>query len=115
MSKHRSLLVGITRFLGLETGVERSSHWIITELAIAALGQGQEPEVSRDEPRQGRLLMKVWVYVNDRYPVGDPDHLQIFADLDTAIAWFEQHDPEGVAFQYPVKPESGSLSCDGRV
>jgi hypothetical protein len=45
----------------------------------------------------------VWVYVNNRHPVGHPDHMQIFADLDAANAWFEQHDPEGVAFQYPVQ------------
>ena len=47
--------------------------------------------------------MNVWVYVNNGHPVGHPDHLQIFADTDAANAWFEQHDPEGVAFQYPVQ------------
>jgi hypothetical protein len=30
--------------------------------------------------------MNVWVYVNARHPVGHPDHLQIFADLDAANA-----------------------------
>lgn len=46
--------------------------------------------------------MYVWVYVDNRHPVSHPDHLQIFPDLETANAWFEEHDPEGVVFQYPV-------------
>jgi hypothetical protein len=33
---------------------------------------------------------------------GDPDHLQVFATDDVANRWFEQHDPEGVASEYPV-------------
>ena len=34
---------------------------------------------------------------------GRPDHLQIFASEAAAEAWFRNHDPEGVAFEYPVK------------
>ena len=33
---------------------------------------------------------------------GDVDHLKVFADQDAARAWFEENDPEGVAFEYPV-------------
>jgi hypothetical protein len=51
----------------------------------------------------GGIPMNVWVYVSNRHPVGHPDHLQIFADLDAAHAWFRDNDPEGVAFQYPVQ------------
>jgi len=47
--------------------------------------------------------MTVWIYVDSRKLVGDPDHLQVFADEDAAEAWFRENDPEGVAFEYPVK------------
>ncbi len=33
---------------------------------------------------------------------GDADHLKVFADEDYANAWFDDHDPEGVAIEYPV-------------
>ena len=44
----------------------------------------------------------VWVYTATSKPVGDRDHVKIFADPDSANAWFMVHDPEGVAFEYPV-------------
>jgi hypothetical protein len=31
-----------------------------------------------------------------------PDHLKVFANVDAAETWFAKHDPEGVAFEYPV-------------
>jgi hypothetical protein len=34
--------------------------------------------------------------------VGDADHLKVFANADAAETWFEQNDPEGVAFEYEV-------------
>jgi hypothetical protein len=34
--------------------------------------------------------------------VGDPDHLKVFANADAAAIWFEENDPEGVAFEYEV-------------
>ena len=46
--------------------------------------------------------MTVWIYVNTSKQVGDPDHLKVFADADAAETWFEENDPEGVAFEYPV-------------
>jgi hypothetical protein len=44
----------------------------------------------------------VWIYVDTRKQVGDEDHLKVFASEDAANAWFGEHDPEGVAFEYPV-------------
>jgi hypothetical protein len=44
----------------------------------------------------------VWIYVNTAKAVGDVDHLKVFASVDAANAWFAEHDPEGVAFEYPV-------------
>jgi len=34
--------------------------------------------------------------------LGDIDHLEVFADKDAAETWFEESDPEGVAFEYEV-------------
>jgi hypothetical protein len=46
--------------------------------------------------------MTVWIYINTAKEVGDEDHLKIFASEDAANAWLAEHDPEGVAFEYPV-------------
>jgi hypothetical protein len=46
--------------------------------------------------------MTVFVYVNTSKQVGDPDHLKVFANQEAAQAWFEENDPEGVAFEYEV-------------
>jgi len=44
----------------------------------------------------------VWIYTDTSQQVGDRDHLKVFANSDAADAWFEQNDPEGVAFGYEV-------------
>jgi hypothetical protein len=46
--------------------------------------------------------MIVWIYVDTRKQVGDVDHLKVFASEEALKAWFAEHDPEGVAFEYPV-------------
>jgi hypothetical protein len=46
--------------------------------------------------------MTVLIYVNTNKQVGDPDHLKVFANPDAAKTWFEENDPEGVAFEYEV-------------
>jgi hypothetical protein len=45
--------------------------------------------------------MTVFIYVNTSKQVGDVDHLKVFANVD-AETWFEENDPEGVAFEYEV-------------
>ena len=45
--------------------------------------------------------MTVFVYVNTSKQVGDADHLKVFANQDAAETWFEENDPEDVAFEYP--------------
>ncbi|MHC2251467.1 hypothetical protein ACVILK_001159 [Bradyrhizobium embrapense] len=47
-------------------------------------------------------MKTVWIYVDTGKPVGDPEHLKVFADEDAAEAWFKVNDPEGVAFEYPI-------------
>ena len=46
--------------------------------------------------------MTVWIYVDTSKRVGDKDHLKVFASEEIANDWFEQNDPEGVAFEYRV-------------
>jgi hypothetical protein len=46
--------------------------------------------------------MTVFVYVNTSKRVGDPEHVKVFATIEAAEKWFEENDPEGVAFEYPV-------------
>jgi len=46
--------------------------------------------------------MTVLIYVNTKKQVGDVDHIKVFANADAAERWFEENDPEGVAFEYEV-------------
>ena len=46
--------------------------------------------------------MTVWIYINTAKEVGDVGHLKVFASEDAPNAWFAEHDPEGVAFEYEV-------------
>ena len=46
--------------------------------------------------------MTVFVYVNTAKQVGDSEHIKVFAMVDAAERWFEENDPEGVAFEYDV-------------
>jgi len=46
--------------------------------------------------------MTVLIYVKTSKQVGDADHLKVFANVDAAETWFEENDPEGVAFEYEV-------------
>ncbi|WP_187435728.1 hypothetical protein [Bradyrhizobium hipponense] len=46
--------------------------------------------------------MTVFVYVNTGKRVGDPDRIKVFATVDAAERWFDENDPEGVAFEYEV-------------
>ena len=47
-------------------------------------------------------MKTVLIYVNTSKEVGDVDHLKVFADEDAMEKWFQENDPEGVAFEYPV-------------
>jgi hypothetical protein len=46
--------------------------------------------------------MTVWPHLNTAKEVGDIDHLKVLASEETAERWFAEHDPEGVAFEYPM-------------
>jgi hypothetical protein len=49
-----------------------------------------------------RDLLIVLVYVNTSKQVGGPEQLKVFATADAATNWFEEHAPEGVAFEDEV-------------
>jgi hypothetical protein len=60
-----------------------------------------------DPPRKGALQaqegpMTVFVYINTAKQLGDVDYVKVFANVEAAERWFEEHDPEGVAFEYDV-------------
>lgn len=46
--------------------------------------------------------MTVFVYLKTAKQVGDVDHIKVFATVEVAEIWFEENDPEGVAFEYDV-------------
>ena len=46
--------------------------------------------------------MTVLVYIDTNNQVGDADHVKVFANADAAETWFEENDPDGVAFEYDV-------------
>ena len=46
--------------------------------------------------------MTVFVYVNTSKQVGDVDYIKVFATTEAAEKWFDENDPEGVAFEYDV-------------
>jgi hypothetical protein len=46
--------------------------------------------------------MTVFVYINTSKQVGDAEHVKVFASQDAAEKWFEENDPEGVAFEYEI-------------
>jgi len=46
-----------------------------------------------------RGLRQVFEHSHD---AGDPEHIKVFATMDAAEKWFEENDPEGVAFEYEV-------------
>jgi hypothetical protein len=47
-------------------------------------------------------MKPVLIYLDTSGEVGDVDHLKVFADEEAAEKWFEENDPEGVAFEYEV-------------
>ena len=49
-------------------------------------------------PEAEKRPMTVFVYVNTSKQVGDKEHIKVFANQDAAEKWFEENDPEGVAF-----------------
>jgi hypothetical protein len=88
------------------TGHQRGPDWLSNQfqgrVCIAAALVSREEMCSRQRSQglQDRE-MTVWIYVDTR-KIGDKDHLRVFASSEAAETWFGEHDPEGVAFEYPM-------------
>jgi hypothetical protein len=52
--------------------------------------------------RDQRSFSSSWIYVDASKGVGDREHLRVFANEAAAEAWFKEHEPEGVAFEYEL-------------
>jgi hypothetical protein len=48
-------------------------------------------------------MKTIWIYVDTRYRVGNPDHIKAFADPEAAERWFKANDAEGVASEYQIR------------
>jgi hypothetical protein len=46
--------------------------------------------------------MTMFVYIDTARQLGDVDYVKIFVNVEAAERGFEDHDPEGVAFEYDV-------------
>jgi hypothetical protein len=46
--------------------------------------------------------MTAFVYLNTSKQVDDAEHVKVYAATDVVEKWFEENDPEGVAFEYEV-------------
>jgi hypothetical protein len=72
---------------------------------MRALNAGKpDPENPTARARQAlqHRQMTVFVHVNTSKQVVDADHIKVFANVDAAEKWFEENDPEEVAFEYEV-------------
>jgi hypothetical protein len=69
----------------------------VNRVQSIADGQALGPAQAQEGP-----TMTVLIYVNTSKQVGDAEHLKVFANADAAETWFEENDPEGVAFEYEV-------------
>ena len=78
--------------MGIMRALNRNVERVFDPTRRASLGAPQASEGP----------MTVFIYVNTSKQVGDADHLKVFANVDAAEKWFEENDPEGVAFEYEV-------------
>jgi hypothetical protein len=46
--------------------------------------------------------MTVFVYIDTAREVSDANYIKVFDNREAAERWFEENDPEGVAFEYDV-------------
>jgi hypothetical protein len=90
--RNRSLRLGISIKSKAATRKIRGPHFHGNEAADFSGLRAQD----RKRP------MTVLIYVDTSKQVGDSAHLKVFANADAAETWFEENDPEGVAFEYEV-------------
>jgi hypothetical protein len=90
-------------------------RWRLTGGALSNAGEPlaeNSKTTARPEASARRvqdLAMTVLVYVNTCKQVGDAEHVKVFATTAAAETWFEENDPESVAFEYEVLEWSRQL------
>ncbi|WP_426527871.1 hypothetical protein [Bradyrhizobium sp. McL0615] len=77
--------------------------WIFIVFGWAAMLYGNGQSGAKACEGGEYCQMTVWIYVDTSKRVGDRDHLKVFDGQAAAQAWSDQHDPEGVAFEYEVR------------
>jgi hypothetical protein len=70
---------------------------------------GQKASLGAPQASEGP--MTVFVYINTAKEVGDVDYVKVFANQEAAERWFEENDPEGVAFEYDVLEWTASAAA----
>jgi hypothetical protein len=93
------------RYLAKQVMMGGSGEITRTSIPEPSCGAGVESRSQRYPLGQTKAQegpMTVFAYVNTSKQVGDPEHLKVFATTDAAENWFEENDPEGVAFEYEV-------------
>jgi hypothetical protein len=95
----------INRYVGNErraddAGADRHHGGIEPPRRTGVQSRSQRSPVGKEKTKEGP--MTVLIYVDTNKPVGDKDHVKVFANQNAAETWFQENDPEGVAFEYEV-------------
>jgi hypothetical protein len=97
--KPRPILVGVLLALGSST--HRRHESLEPSRRARVQSRPQRSSLGKAQAEEGPMKT-VLIYVNTSAEVGDVDHLKVFANEEAAEKWFEENDPEGVAFEYEV-------------
>jgi hypothetical protein len=79
--------------------LDRDASGVHRRTASHATGAAQKG----GEEIQGDPMKIVRICVNTDALPGDVNHIRVLATEEAARRWFEENDPEGIAFEYPVQ------------
>lgn len=94
---------------GERTGLPSEIHASVRALSREERADRQKVNAAVEHraelSRSGRTA---WVYLNDyqhgtQRKVGEAEWVKVFASAEAADRWFDQHDPEGVAWEYEIE------------
>jgi hypothetical protein len=90
----------------MEVAAEKGGIVMMAHIAmLRALNHGDpDPAPARRKRAKRYTIVRrpCWFTSTPAKPSGDPDHIKVIANVDAAEKWFEDNDPEGVAFEYEV-------------
>ena len=55
--------------------------------------------------------MTVFIYIDTRKEIGDPEHIKVFANQDAAETWIEENDPERRCVRVRGAGMKGLVTC----